>query len=90
MSEEQDVVNVPVAVCHNGQHYEGVTIHDGVPDEYDDASTCLPAELAGNARLMVLFKNIECGDVAIFYDAIGAPDICKIPCGEYLQLIPAN
>jgi len=91
MSEVQNVVNVPVVVCHNGQHYEGITIHNGVAIEFDDDTSCLPEEhIEKNQRLIVRFSNIQCGDVAVFYDSLGMPDIGEIPCGEYLQLIPAN
>ena len=87
MSEtNQPVINVPGPVCYDGEHYDGVTIHNGVslgqkrypcdPEDSDrrayDFQNC--AQDTSGLYLAFPFRNVE---------------VSERPNPHYLQLMPA-
>jgi len=81
MSPVQPVVNISVPVCHDGRHYNGVTIHNGVTyTEVDNCSGGKALEFANTS--LVNPPNVNVG-------AISAAIVEDSACPQYLQLLPA-
>lgn len=76
-----DVINISVNISYQGQHYAGVTMHDGVGFELADAP-------CGSARQVVVFEGCSTAPSGVFLDGISCIDICDTAEPLYLQLLP--
>jgi hypothetical protein len=75
------VINITVPVCHNGHHYRGLTVHDGVAFE-------LVENCSGGQALQ--FSNTSLANPPTpNVGSISAATAEEVVCGEYLQLLPA-
>ena len=77
-----DVINLTVSVCHDGYHYDGVTVHNGVTIDMIDNCAGGKALQFGNCALAnPPTPNVGC---------ISAGITEAQECPSYLQLIAAE
>ncbi len=76
-------VNITVPCSHNGTHYRGVAMHDGVGFSLVDAP-------CGPARQMIQFTNTDNAPTGIFFDQVSCVDDQSAPEPTYLQVTPAE
>jgi hypothetical protein len=75
------VINISVPVCHNGHHYRGLTLHDGVSfDLVENCSGGQALQFSGTSLENPPTPNVGSISAAIVESAV---------CSQYLQLLPA-
>lgn len=75
-------VNITVPFSHNGNHYVGVAVCDGVGISLVDAP-------CGPGRQLLSFSNAADAPTGIIWDGVTAVDDKSQPAQGYLKLKPA-
>lgn len=77
------VINIPTPVCHNGQHYQGVSVHNGVEIQ-SKPWPCNPNRMAMD------FVSCAQDTTGLYVDfGVAAVSFDDEACPVYLQLTPA-
>jgi hypothetical protein len=80
-TSKKPAVNYTIPINHNGKHYLGVSLHDGVDFGLIDAP-------CGSARQLIQFKNCSDAPTGLFWDGVTCSDDKSPAVKEYLQLKP--
>jgi hypothetical protein len=78
-----NAVNITVPFLHNGVHYAGLSIHNGVDFELIDAP-------CGAGRQLIKLIGAEIYPDGIFWDAVSAVNADEPAHPLYLQIVPAS
>ena len=84
--QAKEVINITIPVSHDGAHYHGVCLLDGVSFHFEKAP-CQPSDAP--VRYMAVFDNAKEDVKPIFVDQIShIDDKTKRPVLTYLLLHP--